>query len=164
MKAPTALVVCLILGVAFLTTQTISGQTGDPRLGTWKLNLAKSKFTGIAPREQTRVYEDRGGGIVFYTQTTTTATGATTVTLVLFKLDGKEYPQLPRSAETTTTVAQKRIDAHTIEGTINADGNVTAGFTQVVSADGKTLTYTNKDAKGQPTGTVQVFDKQSGTP
>jgi hypothetical protein len=156
------LAVCLVIGVALLGTHTISGQATDPRIGSWKLNLAKSKFTGTAPKGITRAYEDRGGGIVFSTITTTTDTGSVNVLLVLYKIDGKEYPQVPRGAETTNTVTQRLVDAHTVEGITKRDGKVVSGFTQVVSADGKTLTYTPKDAQGRPTG-VQVFEKQGGT-
>jgi hypothetical protein len=94
--------------------------------------------------------------------TTVTAT-ASTNTLVLYKLDGKDYPQVPREAETMTTVSQRLADAHTVEAVTKANGKVVSTFTQVVSADGKTLTYTPKDAQGKPTGVVQVFDRQSTT-
>jgi hypothetical protein len=114
------------------------------------------------PKSITRVYEDRGGGIVLSTITTTPASGAANVLFVLYKIDGKEYPQVPRGADTTNTVTQRLVDAHTVEGITKRDGKVVSGFTQVVSADGKTLTYTPKDAQGQPTGT-QVFEKQGGT-
>jgi hypothetical protein len=32
---------------------------------------------------------------------------------------------------------------------------------ETISADGKALTFTSKDAQGKPTGDVQVFDKQT---
>jgi hypothetical protein len=124
--------------------------------------VAKSKMAGTPPKSITRVYEDRGGGIVLSTITTTPASGAANVLFVLYKIDGKEYPQVPRGAETTNTITQRLVDAHTVEGITKRDGKVVGGFTQVVSADGKTLTYTPKDAEGQPRG-VQVFEKQGGT-
>jgi hypothetical protein len=153
----------VIVGVTLVGSLRVSAQTTDPRIGRWQLNVSKSKFTGTAPKSATRVYEDRGGGIVFFTVTTVTATGTTTATLVLYKLDGKDYPQVPREAETMTVVSQRLVDAHTIEAVTKANGKVVSTFTQVVSADGKTLTYTLKDAQGKPTGVVQVFDRQSTT-
>jgi hypothetical protein len=157
--------VCLVVGVLALGTDTVSGQGADPRIGRWQLNLAKSKFapTATAPKAQNRIYEDRGAGIVLSTITTTPASGAVTVAFVLYKLDHKDYPQVPRAAETTTTITQWLVDANTVELVQKRDGKVLAGFTQVISADGKTLTYTAKDAQGQPTGTVQIFDKQGTT-
>jgi hypothetical protein len=163
MRGSITLAVALGVVVASFGTTTISGQSTDPRIGRWQLNLAKSKFTGPPPKAVTRVYEDRGGGIVLSTITTTPPSGAANVLFVLYKIDGKEYPQLPRGAETTNTVTQRLIDAHTVDGVTKKDGKVVGGFTQVVSADGKTLTYTPKDDKGQPSGVVQVFDKQGGS-
>ena len=163
MRRAFAFAACVVVGVSLVGSLRVSAQTKDPRIGRWQLNLSKSKFTGTAPRSATRVYEDRGGGIVFFTVTTMTATGQTNATLVLYKLDGKDYPQIPREAETMTVVSQRLVDAHTIEAVTKANGKVVSTFTQVVSADGKTLTYTLKDAQGKPTGVVQVFDKQSTT-
>ena len=162
MRGSIAFAIGVVLAVTSFGT-TISGQASDPRIGRWQINLAKSKFTAPPPKTIARVYEDRGGGIVLSTITTTPASGAANVLFVLYKIDGKEYPQLPRGAETTNTVTQRLVDAHTIEGVTKRDGKVVGGFTQVVSADGKTLTYTPKDEKGQPTGVVQVFEKQVGT-
>jgi len=156
------LAVCLAVAAALLGTQIVSGQASDPRIGSWKLNVAKSKFNGAPPKSITRLYEDRGGGIVLSTITTTPTSGPANVLFVLFKIDGKEYPQIPRGAETTNTVSQRLVDAHTVEAITKRDGKVVSGFTQVVSADGKTLTYTPKDAQGKPTG-VQVFERQGGT-
>jgi hypothetical protein len=153
---------CVVVGVTLVGSLRVSGQTKDPRIGRWQLNLSKSKFTGTPPKSITRLYEDRGGGIVLFMSTTVTAT-ASTNTLVLYKLDGKDYPQVPREAETMTTVSQRLADAHTVEAVTKANGKVVSTFTQVVSADGKTLTYTPKDAQGKPTGVVQVFDRQSTT-
>src|SRR5262245_61671324 len=163
MRRSIPLAVAVVLAVASFGTTSISGQGTDPRIGRWQLNVAKSKFTATPPKTITRVYEDRGGGIVLSTITTTPASGAANVLFVLYKIDGKEYPQVPRGAETTNTVTQRLVDAHTVEGVTKRDGKVVSNFTQVVSADGKTLTYTPKDEKGQPTGVVQVFEKQAGT-
>ena len=154
---------CVIVGVSLVGNSQVSGQTKDPRIGRWQFNLSKSKFTGTAPKSATRVYEDRGGGIVFFTVTTVTASGTTNETLVLYKLDGKDYPQVPRGAETVTVVAQRLADPHTIEAVTKRDGKVVSTFTQTISADGKALTFTSKDAQGKPTGDVQVFDRQGTT-
>jgi len=153
---------CIVVGVIMVGSLPVSGQTKDPRIGRWQLNVTKSTFTGTPPKSITRLYEDRGGGIVLYTGTAVTPTG-TNVTLVLYKLDGKEYAQVPRDAETVTVVSQRLADAHTIEAVTKANGKVVSTFTQVVSADGKTLTYTPKDPQGKPTGVVQVFDRQGTT-
>lgn len=76
MRGSITLAVALGVVVASFGTTTISGQSTDPRIGRWQLNLAKSKFTGPPPKAVTRVYEDRGGGIVLSTITTTPPSGA----------------------------------------------------------------------------------------
>src|SRR5689334_5575111 len=122
------LTIWFVVAAALLGTQTISGQASDPRIGSWKLNVAKSKFNGTAPKSITRLYEDRGG-IVLSTITTTPPSGPANVLFVLFKIDGKEYPQIPRGAETTNTVSQRLVDAHTVEAITKRDGKVVGGFT-----------------------------------
>src|SRR4029077_10387598 len=102
MNRSITLAVCLV-GAVLLGTHTISGQGADPRIGRWQLNAAKSKFTGATPKSITRVYEARGGGIFLSTITTTPASGMPNVLFILYKVDGKEYPQVPRGAETTNT-------------------------------------------------------------
>src|SRR6058998_3442701 len=109
MNRSITLAVCLVVGLILLGTHTISGQASDPRIGSWKLDVGKSKFAGTPPKSVTRVYEDRGGGIVLSTITTTPASGAANVLFVLYKVDGKEYPQVPRGAETTNTVTQRLV-------------------------------------------------------
>ena len=161
MNKAITLAACVAVGVALGGTLRTSAQTNDPRIGRWQLNLAKSKFTGTPPKSIMRLYEDRGGGIVLYTGTTVTPAGMTNATLVLYKLDGKDYPQVPKGAETVTVVSQRLSDPHTIEAVTKQNGKIVGTFTQTVSGDGKTLTYMPKDANGKWNGTVQVFDKQS---
>jgi len=150
MKRAITLAACVVVGVTLGGTLNISGQTNDPRIGRWQLNVAKSKFTGTPPKGEARLYEDRGGGIVLSTLTTTLASGEMIVRYVLYKVDGKEYAQVPRGAETTSTVTQRFVDARIIEGVVKANGKVTGTFTHTVSADGKTLTFVSKDAEGKP--------------
>jgi len=61
-----------------------------------------------------------------------------------------------------TTIALKRINTNTYEGTFKKAGKVVMTVTYAVSQDGKatTLTARGTDAKGQPTTEVNVFDKQ----
>src|SRR3990172_6705808 len=50
----------------------------DPLIGTWKLNLAKSKFSGSSPsRSDTMKYEPYGAGGIKVTRTILTAKGET---------------------------------------------------------------------------------------
>ena len=48
MKRAITLAACVVVGVTLGGTLNISGQTNDPRIGRWQLNVAKSKYTGMA--------------------------------------------------------------------------------------------------------------------
>jgi len=154
----------ILLGVlAIIATTDLSAQETDPRIGTWKLNLAESTFDpGPPPKSYTRTYEDRGGGVVLFTAEVLSAQGKPMFVQVAYKLDGKNYPQATTGAQTISSISQKLIDSYTVEAIVKTGGKVTSTGTQAVSKDGKTLTYRAKgtDAQGRPTSFVQVFEKQ----
>ena len=143
----------LLLSVVLIVT--LSAQGKDPRIGVWKLNVAKSTFpNGNAPKSGTRTYEDRGDGMILYKQEGINAQGTSGVLYTVYKLDGKAYPQATQNVKDVPMIAQKLIDPYTVEATNMLDGKVTGGATQTVSKDGKTLTIKNKN------GVIQVFEKQ----
>ncbi len=132
----------------------------DPVVGTWKLNLAKSKFSpGPAPKSQTRVYAATADGIEM-TYTGVAADGLAVNGKSTFRYDGKDYP-LTGSAD-FDTLTLKRIDASTIESTQKKAGKPVGTTIRTVSADGKVLTLKGKgtSATGQAFENVMVFDRQ----
>ena len=55
--------------VALAGAGLLLAQGTDPFVGTWKLNLAKSKFTNTTtPKSETRTIEAQGGGRGFSTE------------------------------------------------------------------------------------------------
>jgi hypothetical protein len=140
--------------VVAVSTLTLSAQAKDPRVGVWKLNVAKSTFpNGNPPRSIIRSYEDRGGGLILYKQEVIDGQGNQSVLNTTCKLDGMDYPQATQSAK-SVTIAHRLIDAYTVEAVNKLDGKVTGVATQTVSKDGKTLTIKNTD------GVIQVFERQ----
>jgi hypothetical protein len=82
------------------------------KFGTWKLNLQKSKFpAGAAPQSDTRVYEDRGDGVIMSTHTTVNQQGKEALTIYAAKFDGKEYPVATRGSGALSTISFRVIDA-----------------------------------------------------
>jgi hypothetical protein len=141
------------LFVVAVLTLTLAAQAKDPRIGVWKLNVAKSTFpNGNPPQSIIRSYEDRGGGLILYRHEVIDAQGNQSVLYTTCKLDGMDYPQATQNA--SVTIALRIIDAYTVEAVNKLDGKVTGGATQTVSKDGKTLTIKNKD------GVIQVFERQ----
>jgi hypothetical protein len=139
---------------------SVSAQASDPRVGTWKLNVAKSTFSpGPAPRSNTMKIEASGQGEKFTTEGVNAEGGRTAVQYTA-NYDGKDYPIT--GAPNADMISLKRIDARTVERTNKKDGKVNVTITYVVSQDGKTMTATVKgtNAQGQPVNNVAVWEKQ----
>ena len=146
-----------------VSVMSLSAQERDPRIGTWKLNVAQSTFDpGPPPQSETRTYEDRGGGVTLMTVEGINAQGNPIFFQVAYKLDGKDYPRADIGAQTVRTVSCKLVDADTVEEIGKRGGKVYVTGTFTVSKDGKTMTHRPKgtNAQGQPFSNVSVFEKQ----
>jgi hypothetical protein len=132
----------------------------DNWLGTWKLNLAKSKYSpGPAPKSLTVKFEASQDGITL-TSDGVDADGMPTHDSYTSKFDGKDVPWAGNP--NADTASPKRIDANSFQNTWKKDGKVTVNVKAVVSADGKTLTVTltGKNAKGEAVNNTAVYDRQ----
>ena len=70
----------------------VAAPAADPVIGTWQLNVAKSKFSpGPAPTSDTRTYAATDQGIAM-TWKSVGADGKEIVAKSTFKADGKDYP------------------------------------------------------------------------
>ena len=138
----------------------VSAQASDPRIGTWKLNVEKSKYSpGPAPQSVMLIIEASGEGEKVTAEGANTA-GTPTTTQYTANFDGKDYPMT--GSQNIDTVSLKRIDARTTERTDKKGDTVVRTLTRVVSQDGKTMTVTEKgtNAQGQAMDNVAVFEKQ----
>ena len=137
---------------------TLAAQA-DPFVGTWKTNVAKSKYSpGPAPKSATLVITAEAGG---YKQVTDTvpATGAATHAEVSWKFDGKDNPVKGNPSVDTTSYA--KTDAHTYTATSKKGGKVVVTSKIVISADGKTrtTTQTGTTTDGKPLNNTIVAEK-----
>ena len=130
----------------------------DPIVGSWKLNVAKSKLADAALTGGTRVYTE-ANGLYTLDQKLTGADGKEKSSRTQYR-DGKEEKQAP-GGPTDVTVA-KKIDANTWDFDLKKAGKVVGHVHRVVSVDGKTLTVHNAGAKLSGAGGDEtlVFDKQ----
>jgi hypothetical protein len=138
----------------------LSAQETDPRIGTWKLNVAQSKYSpGPAPQSLTVKVEAVGKGEKV-TAEFVAADGTRRTTEYTANYDGKEYPLT--GSQIADKVSLKRIDARTTERTDKKGGKVAQTLRRVVSQDGKTMTVTTKgtNAKGEAVNNVALFEKQ----
>jgi hypothetical protein len=129
-------------------------------LGTWKLDLAKSKFSpGPAPKSLTLKFESTPAGIMF-TGDGVGADGKAAHSAYVSRYEGKEVPY--EGNPDADTCAPKKIDKNSYENTWKKGGKPTISAKVVVAADGKTMTITQTgtNAKGEAVNNVIVYNKQ----
>jgi hypothetical protein len=134
-------------------------QGPDPRIGTWKLDVAKSKYSpGPAPKSGTVTFSAAGQAVKAAIDFVG-PDGSKTQWGYTAAVDGKPHP-VTGNGDGDMVVA-KRINANTVETTYTLKGKQTTVNTGVVSADGKTFTVTTKgtNAQGQKVENIQVFVK-----
>lgn len=156
---------CLFVGASLAAAGAGAAQTPsktDPMVGTWRLNVAKSKYDpGPAPKSNTVTIEAAGKG----TRTTAKgvdAAGNPTATQYTTDYDGTDSPVTLTGSQDYDAINLKRVDAYRAEGSRKKAGKVVQTYSRVVSKDGKTMTVTTKgtDAKGQKVTNVAVYEKQ----
>jgi hypothetical protein len=154
------LVIVALAGVLGAEIIAVSAQAADPRIGTWKMNAAKSKYDPGPPPQSLTVKVEPAGQGEQVTAEFVNADGSRTTTMYTANFDGKDSPLT--GSQLANTVALKRVDARTTVRTDKKDGKVIQTLTRVVAQDGKTMTVTGKgtNAQGQPVNNVVVFDKQ----
>jgi hypothetical protein len=143
---------------------TTTPTRSDPFVGRWQLSAEKSKYeSGGAPKGFIRTYEDRGAGTIFMTTDVVTAQG-TTRSYLVYKRDGKPYPETAIGVESIRLVTVKAIDRHTEElAFFVGDKPVETTTMRVsVSPDGKTMTQvlSGKTAQGRAFTNTLIFDKE----
>ena len=142
--------------VLFLAVVCLAQETKeDPFLGTWALNLAKSKFdTGAKPKKLICRWEKAEGGVKVTTEGVD-AQGKSFASNYTAIYDGKEYP--PSGPWNWDTVANRQIDSRNREDTFRKGGKVIGVIKRMVSADGKVMTETHSFDDSH---VVMVFDRQ----
>ena len=129
----------LLRALSTLTLAAASVATlpaADPFAGTWKLNLAKSKFTG----QQTKI-EDLGQNRYKFTG------GADSDTITA---DGTDQPY-----HDGTTHAVTMETPNVRKTVVKKDGKILSTYTWTLSADGKTMTL--KGTQYKPDGTAEDY-------
>ena len=163
MNRPKFFVGALIL--ALVAAQAVFG--ADMLSGTWKLNLAKSKYNpaNLAPKSGSTKIEATADGVKVTTDGVDSQ-GRKTHTEYTAKFDGKDVtikstvdgkPNADQDA-----VSWKKIDDYTYENTAKLKGKATTTSRIAVAKDGKsrTNTVTGKNAQGATVNNTVVLDKQ----
>jgi hypothetical protein len=126
----------------------------SPLIGTWRLNLDKSKFTPPPPRSITLNFTQDGQNIRNTSQVIE-ENGNSSSTVFLHIYDGQPHPTTGSARYDAT--AYLRVGANTFIFSRSKAGKLVQIGTGVVSQDGKTFTVTSTDEENND---VQVYDKQ----
>jgi hypothetical protein len=146
----------LLIGTAVTSARAAE----DPAAGTWKVNLAKSKYTpGPAPKSTTVTIKIENNPEIYESEGVD-ASGSATHGSFSAKLDGTEAPVSGISY--ADAVSLKRSSPTHFLATLRKGGAVTMTVHVVIAADGKsrTATYSGKNDKGEAEHDVVFYDKQ----
>jgi len=145
-----------------LAITTVGAFGADNTLGTWKLDVAKSKYTPAPmPIKSLTVIREASDGGVKQTTNGERADGIALNSSYAAKYDGKDV-QVSGNAQ-YDTIAIKQVNANTLtDERKKTGGPYKASGRTVVSNGGKTMTTTTKgtNADGKEFTQVLVFDKQ----
>ena len=152
---------CTVLTIMFLalTAAGVVLAQSDPFVGTWKLDVAKSKFDpGPAPQSQTRTWDASGKVSV---EGINAAGKPMSYGYPIMK-DGKDYPPMGAIPNKADTISTKKIDSNTIEANFMRGGKHAESTKFEVSKDGKMLTINAKGTNpdGSAFNNVTVWEKQ----
>ena len=139
----------------------LSAQSQESLFGTWKMDVAKSKYSpGPIPKSNISKWEAFQGGIKL-TSDVVPAKGETQHWEVSGKFDGKDNPVKGNNPD-ADTFAFSKIDARTYEVVQKKGGKTTLTARIVVAADGKTrvTTISGSDAQGQTVNNTMFYEKQ----
>jgi hypothetical protein len=130
----------------------------DPFLGTWKLNLAKSRFLSDESMQELTITWAAQGDKLRVSGAGTSADGRPIRYSYDPIYDGKDYP--PAGVWNWDAVSNNQVDENTREDRYKKNGKMIRVERRTVSPDGKTLTYAIEadTAKGRAKGLL-VFDR-----
>ena len=143
-----------------MASVTVAAGAADPVVGTWTLNVAKSKMDAVAAlKSQTRTYTQGDDGISV-TVSGVRADGSAVSQQSTFKYDNKAYPW--SGATDSDAISLRRVNGSTVEAVLMKSGKKVGRSTRTISGHGKVMTLSTKavGTDGKPHTTVLVFDKQ----
>jgi hypothetical protein len=149
-------VVCFALAGSALAQNTAF-------IGTWKLNLEKSKYpAGMAPKSLTRTLTADGDSVTYKFEGEG-PDGAALSYGFTSKYDGMDAEVTGSGAPFGADhISIKKVNSHMLSGTLKKGDKTVGTVTTTVSHDGKMATLASKgtDPSGKPVRVTQVYDKQ----
>jgi hypothetical protein len=140
---------------------TLSGAPPSPLAGTWKLNIAQSRYDAGPPqyKKSTCRIEFLADGLRIVYDMVGTRGGMTHLEWT-GRLDGQDYPI--QGIDEVLTNAYTRVDDRTYDIVVKVDGSRVATARIAIAADGKTLTTvtTSRNALGKTVLSTVVYERQ----
>jgi len=160
MNRRTAFLSLAVLSLVIFAFPQASLAQSSSLLGTWTLNLEKSKFVpGTAPRSQTNTYQQDGQNLKGTVQAVY-AEGNTITTGLMHIYDGQPHAVTGNPVYDSRSYA--RVDANTLVSASTKAGKLVQVANIVISPEGKTFTTTTTgilDASGRAGTNIAVYDK-----
>jgi hypothetical protein len=130
----------------------------DPILGTWRLDLSKSRYSpGPAPRGETRIYARDAAGMKGQIDRHY-ADGRREV--IDYRADA-DHDSPVSGTQSYDAIRFTRVDRYTIESVLSHAGRVWGTARRVLSEDGETLTIVfRRTEPGDMVNNVAVYRKQ----
>ena len=149
------------LASAFLLALSAAAYAQDPNVGSWRVDLVKSKYSpaDLAPKSVTVKSSAAGKGLTTVVDVVD-YTGKPLHYEYTVTYDGRDVPVKGDPGRDAT--AMKKIDDLTFEQTNKKDGKVTTVSRVVYAKDGKsrTQTTTGMNPQGQKINNTVVWQKQ----
>lgn len=152
----------LVKLLTVLVITTVGAFGADESLGTWKLNIGKSKFNPTAPVKSLTTTREAAEGGVKLSAMGEQADGTKINSSYTAKYDGNDYPV---TGAPWDTISIKQVDSNTFTTIMkHIGGKYKSTGRTVISKDGKTMTTTSKgsNAEGNPFNYTMVWEKQWG--
>jgi hypothetical protein len=137
------------------------GTLAQSNVGTWTMNVAKSKYSNNNPPKSATLKIEASGNVTVTTVDVVAADGSTQHWTYRSAYDGRDVP-ISGNNPNADAASRRRVSQTTTETTFKKGGKVSTINTAVVSSDGKTMTITAKgtDAEGKAVLNVQVYEKK----
>ena len=147
------------LSLAVVTTSAFpSFAQSNPLLGTWKVNLEKSKYaSGTAPKEQTNTFVQDGSNIKNMGKSVDSQ-GIARETVLLHIYDGQPHPSTGNPLFDSSTYT--KLDDHNIFWSRSKNGKQVMIGHMVMAPDGKSYTTTNITTAGKGGIDTTFVEKQ----
>lgn len=147
-----------LLSAVLLVTTLFAGS--DPFVGTWTMNVHKSKYPqGTAPKQMVIRMEPAGDGIRYQSETTG-RDGRVTRSEYVADYSGKAAT-VKGTVGLMVPVSLQRPDANTVVASYMRGGEVVATSRRSLSKDGRVMTITtvSKDKSGNTVTNIGVYEK-----